>query len=490
MKNSACRVAGRGVLVCGLLLAASGCQASAQFLRALAVEMEQAQAQGAGAPLPANEDPGVMMDSAAGEQAEDAVAAGAAEVAAADEGEADEGTVALEEGAAGEAATDDVETATAPEPNAVPAEVTAAVDAPVVAAADERGDAGNVTVAAGDAGDAGDVDTADVGVEGDDVGDATAAVGAVGDAGGGAGSEAPGDAVLAKVRRLPRAARAMRRPVRLRHAGGGPQPSAPEVPHVALRHPKGWFSAEMPASWSVWQSDGARMVLDTGLHRADGVDATALVALGWLEDSERGIALKDFLARHEMELANELQRGGVQMQRAEARVAVVGPDRARIEWPAVTGDGRALRVWLGVELVGDDAYLGVLGVMVEPRAGEVVPELEHLFATLRVELPAADAAVEAALVGREFYLSTNGSSAALHTVLGFGKGHRVQRTTMFSGTIGLDGVGSESEKVGRYRVLGDTVVVSLDDRLELADVVVERGRIAGLRFGNRTYLAK
>jgi len=143
-----------------------------------------------------------------------------------------------------------------------------------------------------------------------------------------------------------------------------------------------------------------------------------------------------------------------------------------------------------------DGGLGVALAMLDPRTGGRGPEGQFVFArgaptaAARAQprrssastQPASGAAM--ALVGREFGHSSFYSSGSSTTVYHFFDGGVVSRREMTSTSFGG---GMDSTKRGRYAVSGSVVTISVDGDQSQAQIVVEGGRITGLRFGSVTY---
>lgn len=263
-------------------------------------------------------------------------------------------------------------------------------------------------------------------------------------------------------------------------------------PVSTIRHPRGWFSFEVPQGWAVAQQHDEAMIINPALSATDTLEALVVVSFGELEPHQKG---KDAAA-----LFPEVRAAIVQDLAAQSIVVTdtaASPRRVRLkhasgvvqEWPGKAGE-RAVRVFFGA-LVKDAAYLAVTAVVMAGKEERVLPGVKRLLHSVVPKPPARNTAVEQALAGAEFSAidtRPGGSHGSFSSILEFSAGNRVKKIMIISGMAGLSThIGGNSEEWGTYKVIGDEVTLTFRDGADTLRLVVEQGRIAALVRDGRTY---
>jgi hypothetical protein len=255
----------------------------------------------------------------------------------------------------------------------------------------------------------------------------------------------------------------------------------------AYADPGGFFSCTLPAGWGIARAGGGVTVLYLGARRGQAVTAQVAILSGRLPVEQRRLSTLD-VVRANLPLIGEILagRGIVVPQPPEPRaVTVAGTPGATAEGPAVTAAGERAHVWFGA-LVRDASHASVLAAVLDADRRDVLPEVEALFASMRVEVPARNLQLEQALVGRELSASIHpGDGGAIHYLYSFHPGNRVAHRSMLA--MGSSG-GFDAARPGTYEIFGNTLYLDVQDEgQKVGTVMVQDGQIAGIRFGDTFY---
>ncbi len=274
-------------------------------------------------------------------------------------------------------------------------------------------------------------------------------------------------------------------------AAEGPSRPAPaeltdvyDGPVTAERHPEGYFTADLPRGWTVEASAADGAMINPGLRQGEARDAVVLLTWGRLEDGDLDQSPVDVFRKHEADVRQMLAGSGIEITGVRSDPGLVMVDEVPgvvVEWTG-TGGGKPLLVWIGL-VIKRDWYLGVVGLIAEPRVAEFLPGTKRIFASLKPQPPERNREAEAAIAGHTFSTSETHAGGAFYSWYEFYANGRCQKTLSFSG----GDVGSTSETPGTWEVVGNTVYLYLQDGQETAALVLEGGRLTGLRFGNQVY---
>jgi hypothetical protein len=282
--------------------------------------------------------------------------------------------------------------------------------------------------------------------------------------------------------------------------GGAAQSVAPVRPLdgqyvgaiTTIRHPRGWFSFEVPHTWSVATHDDGAMVINPGLTATGTLDARVVVTYGELDAAQAG---RDAAAlfpdvRSSIVQALAAQSIAVSDTAAAPRAVQLAHALGVVQEWSGRADGRDVRVFFGA-LVRDAAYLAVTAVVATGQEDRFLPGVKRLLHTVIPRLPARNFAAEQALAGLEFSAietRPGGARGSFSAMFAFGAGGRVKKTLMMSGMVGLSSsIGGDSEEWGTYEVIGDDVTLAFRDSADTLRLIVDQGRITALERDGRRY---
>jgi hypothetical protein len=252
-------------------------------------------------------------------------------------------------------------------------------------------------------------------------------------------------------------------------------------------HPRGWFSIDLPAGWTVASQSEDGLAINPGLTQADTLDALVAVTYGELDPDLTGSTLTDAFRRTRPLLLRDLHAQGVEIADDGAQpqpVALAHAPGLVKQWRGRAG-GRDVQAWIG-GVVQDGHYLAVLSVIVVGQEARFLPGVKRLLYSLQPRPPRRDPAIERALEGAQFSASDMRPGGSFTTVFEFSTGNRVKKTMIASGRGAVLG-GGASEEWGSYGVLGDEVHLSFRDETDALLLTIEQGRIVGLQRDGRLY---
>lgn len=231
----------------------------------------------------------------------------------------------------------------------------------------------------------------------------------------------------------------------------------------------GVLAGELRQGWTIVGAEPGRVLVNPGLKEADALDCLLVVVWGELAESQRALDAVGIMEAQDEELRAELRAQQVDLQRQEsppARVDAGGRDAAERMYEGRAA-GSKVRTWVGTTLQ-DGWHATVVAVIVAGREEAFLPGAKRLLASARIAAPRRDARAEARLAGSEYAGQQDfGGGGAIGVVYRFAADGGVVRTSLVSGSFGVDGaVGGESEKRGRWTSDGERVRMRFDDGLE------------------------
>jgi hypothetical protein len=252
-------------------------------------------------------------------------------------------------------------------------------------------------------------------------------------------------------------------------------------------HPRGWFSIDLPAGWTVASQSEDGLAINPGLTQADTLDALVAVFFGELDPGlARATATEAFGSVRPM-LLRDLQAQGIEIadDGAPPQPAALAHAPGLVkQWRGRAG-GRDVQSWIG-GVVQDGHYLAVLSVIIAGQEARFLPGVKRLLYSLQPRPPRRDPAIERALEGAEFSASDMRPGGSFTTVFEFGAGNRIKKTMIASGRGAVLG-GGASEEWGSYEVIGDEVHLSFRGETDALVMAIEQGRIVGLQRDGRIY---
>jgi hypothetical protein len=256
---------------------------------------------------------------------------------------------------------------------------------------------------------------------------------------------------------------------------------------TTFTHPRGWFSIDLPAGWTVSSQSEGGLAINPGLTRTDTLDALIAVTYGELDSGLAGATVTDAFRSVRPILLRDLQAQGIEIADDGAPPHAVtlahAPGLVK-QWSGRAG-GRDVQAWIG-GVVQDGHYLAVLSVIVAGQEARFLPGVKRLLYSLQPRPPRRDPAIERALEGAQFSASDMRPGGSFTTVFEFSAGNRIRKTMIASGRGAVLG-GGASEEWGSYEVFGDEVRLSFRDETDALLLTIEQGRIVGLQRDGRIY---
>jgi hypothetical protein len=256
---------------------------------------------------------------------------------------------------------------------------------------------------------------------------------------------------------------------------------------TTFAHPRGWFSMDLPAGWTVAKQSDDNLVINPGLTQTDTLDALIVVTYGELDPGLAGATVSEAFGSVRPMLLRDLQAQGIEIADDGAppqQVALAHAPGLVKQWSGRAG-GRNVQARIG-GTVQDGYYLAVLSVIVEGQESRFLPGIKRLLHSLQPRPPRRDPAIERALEGAQFSASDMRPGGSFTTVFEFSTGNRVKKTMIAGGRGAVLG-GGASEEWGSYEVLGDEVHLSFREEADALVMTFEQGRIVGLQRDGRIY---
>lgn len=263
-------------------------------------------------------------------------------------------------------------------------------------------------------------------------------------------------------------------------------------PVTTFSHPRGWFTFEMPAGWTVPNVGDEHLAINPGLASTDTLDALLIASFGELDAVSAALDASAVFTQAKTAIVQDLAAQSIQVIETGAApraVRLAHGTGITQEWPGKAA-GRDVRVWLG-GLVHEGYYFTVAAVVVSGQESRFLPGVKRLLHSVNPRPPQRNTAAEQALVGSRFGAvdtRPGGSRGSFSSTMEFGTGNRVKKTMMMSGLVGLStDVGGASEEWGTYEVTGDEVTLSFRDGTDTLHLTIEQGQIVALVRGDRVY---
>jgi hypothetical protein len=261
-----------------------------------------------------------------------------------------------------------------------------------------------------------------------------------------------------------------------------------------FQHPRGWYSFEMPRGWTLASQAEDYLVINPGLGPGDTLDSIVMVSHGRLEPEDRNSSVEQLFQKNQPEIGELFTQLQLRMRRPRTgpeRVLVGDVPGAQQTWSGRTADGKAVVVWMA-GLVKREYFLFVFGLALEDKQELYLPRVKRIFSSLRITPPERNPQLEAALVGRQIANNRTDSSGSTTYIYTFRADRSVHKLSMisFANTGGVGVSGGSSEDIGRFEVIGDEVYLYFGSGQSVGTVVLEGGRLAGVRFGASLYRAR
>ena len=264
-------------------------------------------------------------------------------------------------------------------------------------------------------------------------------------------------------------------------------------PAERYEHPKGYYTFDMPAGWGVLENDAETLLLNPGFKENDNLDAVVVISHGELEAAEQNLPIHELVDAAEVEILGGLRAQGINLEPAgaKARSVLLGAVPGAIQtWKGKNGAGQDLLVWFG-GVTKREFYLSVLAIVVSGKEEIFLPKVKRVFSTLAPTPPERNLAAEKALAGRSFSHSDSSPSGVFTVIFEFRPGNSVRKEMLFSGGLPGGGeVGADAGDLGEYEVIGDVVYLRFKDGQRTGTVLVQNGRITGLKFGESVYKSR
>jgi len=267
-------------------------------------------------------------------------------------------------------------------------------------------------------------------------------------------------------------------------------PAQPATSATTWRSNDGVLSSELPKRWTIASAEPGRVLVNPGLKESDTLDCLLVIVWGELEPSQHQLDAVSIMQQQETALRNELRGQQVLLQAPRERptpVAVGTQMGAELMFEG-TAAGNAVRTWVGTTLHAG-WHATVVAVMVQGQEGRFLPQVRQMLTSMRIQAPQRDAQLEALLLNREYQGSTSfGSGGAIHVTYRFEAQGVVVRTSLVSGSFGIDGaVGGETKRRGTWTSQADSLTLRFDDGPEQARVQRRGARVDALHIGANRY---
>ena len=229
------------------------------------------------------------------------------------------------------------------------------------------------------------------------------------------------------------------------------------------RHPRDFFTCELPYRWRVEAIDEWLMVVDPGLRGKDTLEAIVFVGWGELDGGDGGRTPVSLMKKYEAQWLRDLRKDGLKFRKAKTpprRVLVGDVPGAEQEWSGQTKKGQAIRLWAG-SIVKRDAFLYVAALAVEGKEAQYFPRAKEMFLSVIPTPPERNRPMEQRLVGKMITNTANTSSGGTGWKYQFHEGGAVDSFWYLTGIIGLDLANTSQQEWGTYEVFGDTLYLYL-----------------------------
>jgi hypothetical protein len=254
-------------------------------------------------------------------------------------------------------------------------------------------------------------------------------------------------------------------------------------------HPKGFFTCQAPAGWTVAKEMEDALLVNPGLGPKDTLEAIIFLTWGSLDEDERGVKPALLVDRAEPEFRSWMRQHEILLSKPEEKAVpvLVGdvPGATQV-WTGKTSSGQAVRLWLG-GIVKREYYLTVSVVLLDAKADRFLPGVKQVFASLEATPPEHNRVLEAALAGRSIQKGSSESGGFFGSTYDFDADGSVKKEMLMSGLSGAYDISGSTEEWGTYEVVGDILFMYFKDGQDSGTVVVEDRQVVGVRFGESLY---
>lgn len=264
------------------------------------------------------------------------------------------------------------------------------------------------------------------------------------------------------------------------------KPAGRETAGTPWRSDDATLSSVLPRGWTIAAKEPGRVLVNPGLGDTDRLDCLLVVVWGELDASQHGLDALATMDAHDAELRAELKAQQVDLlppTTPPKRLAVGGHDGAERIYEGKAAGSR-VRTWVGTTLQ-EGWHATVVAVLVSGREERFLPGARSILVEARIAAPRRDEQLARQLAGAEFAgTSSFGEGGAIHVVYRFDESGGVTRTSLVSGSFGIDGTtGAESTRSGRWTSSGSTLRMRFDDGVEDAQLERQGAQVRALAAG-------
>lgn len=273
-------------------------------------------------------------------------------------------------------------------------------------------------------------------------------------------------------------------------ASGGPTipPSMTDVAKGATKpwkHPRGWFSMNLPKDWDVTHADDETVYVNPGLKQGAAQNAIILMTFGGLGKEEKSTEVHKLMDQQEPDFKKFFDQNQIAVTKpdAPAKKVLVGEVPGAIQtWKGTVQGSKKVDIWIGT-IIKRDAYLTTIAVILGEESGKFLPGIKQTFMSLNPTPPELNRELMAAIAGRKLVHNLSDSSGTYITSYEFSGDGSVHRSTMMGGITGDFDVNGESTLSGTWEVIGDELYMYFKDGQDGGQLVLDGGSPTHVKMG-------
>jgi hypothetical protein len=256
----------------------------------------------------------------------------------------------------------------------------------------------------------------------------------------------------------------------------------------AWKHPRGWFSMDLPKGWDVTHADDEIVSVNPGLKQGAAQNAIILMTFGGLGKTEQNTEVHTLMDSQERDFKQFFDQNQIAVTKPDgpAKKVLVGEVPGAIQtWKGTVQGSVKVDIWIG-SIIKRDAFLTTIAIILDEESDKFLPGIKQTFMSLKPTPPELNPELMSATAGRTLSLNLSGEGGTFITKYEFSAGGNVHRTTMIGGITGDFDVGGETQLSGTYEIIGDELYMYFKDGQEGGQIILEGGQPSHVKMGSDT----
>ncbi len=253
------------------------------------------------------------------------------------------------------------------------------------------------------------------------------------------------------------------------------------------KHPRGWFSMELPQGWSIGETDQDFILINPGFKETDTLDAIILLTFGTLEKREQNLDVAELMTKRIPDFQTFFRDQLIQVDQPDGpaqKVLAGNVPGATLSWQGKAAKGQAVKVWTA-SVIKRNAFLTMIAIVLGENSDKYLPKSKQVFMSLQPNPPELNPQLMRAVAGRKLVLNLSGEGGTFFTTYQFSADRSVSRETMAGGITGGYDVNANSTLSGTWEVIGDELYMYFKDGQEGGQILLSNGAPAHVQLSSQ-----